>query len=395
MIDWTLISICLICGFLVVYHHVGYPILLKWYSKTHPLKQVQQSLRGYRSNRVDRIRPSITIIVPAFNEEKWIADKIRNLASLDYPRDRLKVVIACDGCSDNTVEQAQLTLQEAICSDTHIEVKAYPTNRGKVALINHEMLTVDSDITAMSDVSALISIDALIIANEHFRNPKTGVVNATYQLFDNQNEGESQYWRYQNQLKQDETTLGSSLGSHGALFLFRTHLFTPLNANTINDDFILPMKIVEQGYHAAYETNMVALELEPTGQASDFKRRLRISAGNMQQAIQLVSLFNPKFKGIAFAFFSGKGLRLISPYLMIICLVSSAILAANPLFLGLLILQLTAYSIGLLGYLLPNLFCHKLCQWLSYLIIGHFANFVGGLRYLIGLESGHWTRVNR
>lgn len=395
MMELGLIIICLTCAFLVVYHHIGYPLLLKWYSKKHPLNHVQQKWYGYRKNRRDQTRPSITIVVPAFNEEQWIAEKIRNIASLDYPRDRLKVIIACDGCTDNTVEEAQMTLQEAICADTHIEVKAYSENLGKVAVINRAMEDVDTDITALSDVSALIAMDALIVADTHFKNDHIGVVNATYQLRTSSNEGERKYWEYQNQVKTNETALGSSLGSHGALFFFRTDLFTPLAANTINDDFVLPMKIVEQGYQAIYDSNMVSVELEPTDLNNDFKRRLRISAGNMQQAITLASLFNPKFRGTAFTFFSGKGLRLISPYLMISCLISSALLSSHLLFMAMFITQVTAYSIGLLGHLLPNVFSHKICRWLSYLLIGHFANLVGGLRYLIGLESSPWTRVNR
>lgn len=80
--------------------------------------------------------------------------KIRNLASLDYPRDKLAVVIACDGCTDNTAAIAQDTIQEAICADTLFIVHDHEVNRGKVGLINMEMESVTSDITALSDVSA-------------------------------------------------------------------------------------------------------------------------------------------------------------------------------------------------------------------------------------------------
>ncbi|NMU70383.1 glycosyltransferase family 2 protein, partial [Vibrio parahaemolyticus] len=86
-------------AFLIVYHHVGYPLLLKWL----PLKQQDETKapfveRAYKASKTDSQLPSITVIVPAYNEEQWIAEKIRNLASLDYPRDKLRVVIACDGC---------------------------------------------------------------------------------------------------------------------------------------------------------------------------------------------------------------------------------------------------------------------------------------------------------
>lgn len=395
MIDILLIAACLFSGMLIVYHHVGYPILLKWYSRTHPAKPVKEKMRGYRNGKQDRTRTSITILIPAYNEAQWIADKIRNLAALDYPRDRLKVIIACDGCTDDTAEIAQLTIQEAICSDTYFEIHEHTKNRGKVSVINHEMLSISSDITALSDVSALISIDALLIADSHFSNAKIGVVNATYQMMSHSNDGEKNYWRYQNQVKINEATLGSTLGAHGACYLFRTHLFEALPDNTINDDFILPMEIVKKGYIADYDPNMIAIEMEATNQGDDFKRRLRISAGNMQQAIRLFSLFNPKFKGVAFAFFSGKGLRLITPYLMLICLLCSIALINNPLFLILLALQTTVYTLGLFGFLFPQRFNFKVCKLITYLITGHYANLIGGLRYLLGLETGRWTRINQ
>ncbi len=395
MIDLVLAGLCLFSGVLIVYHHAAYPILLHWYAKRHPARQVEESRRCYKDEKQDCTLPTITILVPAFNEEQWIAEKVRNLASLDYPKKKLRVIIACDGCTDNTVEIAQMTIQEAMCSDIHFEIHDHIQNRGKVAVVNEEVTNINSDITALSDVSALISLDALLIAAAHFESDKVGVVNATYLLYPTGNEGENTYWQYQTAVKQWEASLGSSLGSHGAFYLFRTSLFEPMPLNTINDDFILPMQIVKQGYIAEYETQMVALELEESNLKTNFKHRLRISAGNMQQAIRLFSLFNPKFKGIAFAFFSGKGLRLLTPYLMIVCLACSVFLRDYLLFEVLLWLQVIVYSIGVLGYMLPEKLVNKPISLISYLVVGHYANFIGGLRYLLGLENSPWTRANR
>ncbi|RJX66494.1 glycosyltransferase family 2 protein [Vibrio sinensis] len=395
MNDIVLVAILCICGSLIVYHHVGYPLLLKWYARQHPIQAKEHQPRCYKKSRADRAYPSITILVPAYNEQQWIAEKLRNLAALDYPRKRLKVLVICDGCTDDTVAIAQQTIQEAICADRHFEIRDYSTNRGKVAVINEQMLTIKSDITAMTDVSALLAIDALLIAAKHFQNPRTGVLNSRYQLLNQQNIGEAQYWQFQNALQADEACFGASIGAHGALYFFRTHLFTPLSDNTINDDFVIPMDIVRQGYIAEYDKNLVAIELEPTNSSNDFKRRLRISAGNMQQAIQLSDLFLPRYKQVAFAFLSGKGLRLATPYLMILCLITNILLSHYWFFTATLLLQLAVYAIGIFSYLFPSIFHHKLCQMMMYLITGHYANLVGGLRYLLGLENGKWQRIQR
>ena len=383
-------------AFLIVYHHVGYPLLLKWL----PLKQQDETKapfveRAYKASKTDSQLPSITVIVPAYNEEQWIAEKIRNLASLDYPRDKLRVVIACDGCTDNTAEIAQATIQEAICSDTLFIINDHQVNRGKVALLNEEMRHVSSDITALSDTSALISCDSLLLASQHYQNENVGVVNATYQIMSTDNQGEAAYWQYQSRVKHQESLLGSTIGSHGAFYTFRTHLFEPLEVSTINDDFILPMRIVLRGYSAIYEPNMLALELEQSSDNADFKRRLRISAGNMQQLMQLKKLLLPRYRGTAFAFLSGKVLRLATPYLMIVCFICSLLLAHNPLFQVMLSAQVGIYSIALITYLMPALATIKAFKLISYIVIGHLANFIGGMKYLLGMENGRWKRVNQ
>ncbi|GLT18912.1 glycosyl transferase [Vibrio zhanjiangensis] len=393
-----MIDIIIAAGFtlsaaLIIYHHVVYPMILSWYSKHHPATAIQHVERGYKKGQDDVECADVTILVPAYNEEKWIAEKIRNLASIDYPKKHYQVIIACDGCTDRTVQIAQDTIQEAICCDTHFEIRAFEENRGKVALINDQMQTITSEITAMSDVSALISIDALLVANRHFQDSRVGAVNGHYRLLSTGSQGEERYWHYQSKMKLSEASLGSTLGAHGALYMFRTKLFEPLQENTINDDFIIPMQIIRKGYKVHYDQNMIALELEATSCDKDFKRRLRISAGNMQQAVRLADLFLPKHRGVAFAFFSGKGLRLIAPYLMIACLALSIALINHPVFFMATIAQASVYTLAGLGHFFPQIFKHKYCQLLTYIVAGHAANLIGGLRYLFGLESTRWKRI--
>ena len=154
------------------------------------------------------------------------------------------------------------------------------------------------------------------------------------------------------------------------------------------------MNIVKKGYLAEYDANMTALELEASAESMDFKRRLRISAGNMQQAILLAEMFLPRHGGVAFAFLSGKGLRLVTPYLMIACLLSSALLLHSPLFAVLCAGQLAVYCLAYLSYQFPFIFKHKVCKLVLYVVAGHLANFVGGVRYLLGIETGKWSKVN-
>ncbi|AUW05109.1 glycosyltransferase family 2 protein [Vibrio campbellii] len=398
MIDllWTIGFV--LSALLIIYHHIGYPLVLNWLSARRKQHQTSKNMgkeRCYRASKADCTLPTMTVIVPAYNEEQWIAEKIRNLASLDYPRDKLTIIVACDGCTDNTAEIAQGTIQEAICADTLFIVHDHKNNRGKVSLINTEMENVTSEITALSDVSALVSCDSLLLASQHYQNENVGVVNATYQIMSTQNQGEAAYWRYQSKVKFKESLIGSTIGSHGAFYTFRTNLFTPLEPEIINDDFILPMRIVLQGYASVYEPKMLAIELEESSDDSDFKRRLRISAGNMQQFLKLKRLLLPRYRGTAFAFLSGKVLRLATPYLMIMCLTSSILLIEHPAFQLLLAGQLAVYLVAFITYLIPALNVFKPFKLINYMVVGHIANFAGGLRYLLGMENGRWKRVNQ
>ncbi|WP_440888336.1 glycosyltransferase family 2 protein [Vibrio sp. WZ-1] len=394
MIEMTLLIIFGISVTLIIYHHIGYPLLLKYLSKRHVVPPTSSPLeRGYMDCKADRFLPSITIIVPAYNEEKWIAEKIKNLASLDYPRNKLAIIIACDGCIDKTVEIAEQTIQEAMCADTLFIVKSFSMNRGKIAVINELVPTVTSDVTVLSDVSALISCDSLLVAADHFRNLKVGVVNASYQILNSQNQGEVKYWHYQSNIKYFESLIGSSIGSHGAFYAFRTELFSPLAANIINDDFVLPMSIVAKGKQAIYEPRMRALELEESDRDVDFKRRLRISAGNMQQLIKLHHLLMPRYRGTAFTFFSGKVLRVAVPYLMLVSFACSIALFDYWLFQYIVAAQVVIYTAFAIAHFAPQHLVSKPFKLGSYLLVGHYANFVGGLRYLLGLERHRWTRI--
>ena len=394
MSEWILLSLTVASMALVVFHHLGYPLILHWVRRRRPLPTVNVRRRRYRDCRTDRQLPDITILVPAYNEAQWIADKIHNLAVLDYPANRLAIIIACDGCKDNTADIARRTANLPECRHLNITIHRFGRNRGKIAVINDLVPSIRTELIALSDVSALVSIDALLIAAGHFDDPRTGVLNGCYKLLNPGSRGEHAYWRYQSRIMASEAALGSTLGAHGAFYLFRRSLFSPLAADTINDDFVLPMSIVAAGYRARYEQRITALEQEQADLSMDHRRRRRIAAGNMQQLLRLKRLLSPSYGRIAFSFASGKGLRVLMPFLMLIALIGSLWLAPHSLlFLGAAVLQLLAYALAGWQLLMRPVNTHPLSQTLGYLVGGHIAGLVGALRYLCGLERGRWKRV--
>jgi cellulose synthase/poly-beta-1,6-N-acetylglucosamine synthase-like glycosyltransferase len=377
----------------IAYHHLGYPMLLKAMSRVGRSGTAASSpSRAWAQNPGDAELPPITIVIPVYNEAAIIADKIWNIAALDYPTDKLRVIILCDGSTDGTVAVALKTKQKLGERGAAFVAIDYRRNRGKVAVLNDVLPDIESGLIMLTDASALISVDALLIAADHFRDPKVGIVAATYAFAGRAGEGEAGYWKYQLAIKRGEARLGAFTGAHGAGYFFRAELFTPLPADTINDDVILPMRIVKAGYRAIYEPLMVAAELDVTRPEQEQRRRVRIAAGNMQQLLRLRGLLSPRFGATAFAFASGKGLRAIVPFLLALLLALTAALA----FRGVAPAQILVAAGLVLGALapirsrLPGGQIKKLLDLAAYAARGQWLSLIGGTRYVLGLERSSW-----
>ena len=390
-LDVLILSLTLICAYLVIYHHAVYPWLLKRLAAGRQVQPPDIPRRGYFRADYDKDLPAVTIVMPAYNEAEFIGEKLRNLAQLDYPGAKLSVHIHCDGCKDNTATVARSVLAEPECQDLNARVYEHPENRGKLAVINDAVGRVETELVVLTDVSALLPIDALLAAAAHFRNKTVGAVSGGYRLLKPGSEGEAVYWKYQMTIKNCESALGSVLGSHGAFYVFRRELFQPLDKSIINDDFVLPMTIAAAGYKVVYESRVCSLELEQAGQAQEKRRRKRIAAGNMQQLLKLLYVLNPRHGWLAFNFASGKMLRALMPFCLLVVFFGSVWLAPNStLSLIAAAIQFAVYGGVVVMHLLNYTPTNRLVRVVDYMVCGHWAGFVGASRYLLGLETGRW-----
>ncbi len=373
-------------GALSLYHYVAYPALLRIVAArmpSHPSSTPSQCAL-----------PSVTIIVPAYNEARFIEAKVRSLASLDYPPDLLSVIIVSDGSTDATVELARSAVATHV-GPARFDVVEHLTNRGKIAVLNETIAQCTTELVVLSDSSATLPGDALMRISSHFADPGVGVVCPTYELAQAGSEGERAYWQYQVEIKASEAAVGAPMGAHGACYAFRLALWRPLEPDTINDDFILPMRIVARGYRAVYDRSIVARELEVTTPGQEFRRRTRIAAGNMQQATRLWRLANPAMPGVSLVFLSGKALRAVMPLVLVAGLVALAVLAAGGshvyqfmLAVGLLVVLAAGFAIAGRGRPMP-----RPLAWLGYFAEGNAAGFLGASRYLLGFERQPWGRA--
>jgi cellulose synthase/poly-beta-1,6-N-acetylglucosamine synthase-like glycosyltransferase len=322
-------------AFLVVYPYFVYPALLALLRRVRP-----------RPPRKAPIEPTVSVLVAAFNEEDVIAAKIENSLVLDYPADRLEIVIASDGSSDGTNAIA------AKYADGHrVRLVAFPVNRGKLAAMNDVIPELTGEIVVFSDASSMLTPESIRVLVANFSDPAVGAVSGAYLVRNPARAAlgpqEDFYWRFETSLKAAEADLSSTLGAHGALYAIRRHLYPYPEPGVINDDFVIPLRIVARGYRAVYEPGAVAVE--EAHEMEGFRRRVRITSGNIQQLRELPRLLMPPRPLPLFFFVSHKAMRLLVPPAMMTCLVANLFLLGSPVYAALFVAQLAFYALALSG----------------------------------------------
>ncbi len=366
----------------VIHHHVTYPLSL---SLAKPGKNLP---------KVASYTPSVTVIIPAYQEADVIAAKIKNLAGIDYPAAELIIEIHCDGCTDGTETIARSAIED-FAADRQINVIVHCENRGKIAVINEAIGAATSGIVILTDASASFHPDAIAQLVSHFAHDNVAAVGAIYDCEKNGSDGEKRYWRFQNKLRLAEASLDSALGLTGALYAFRRSLFTPLEADTINDDFVLPMRMATHGRRVIIDSKVLVSEMERTAPGQEFSRRIRIGAGNFQQMLRLHRLANPVRPYLAYCFISGKAMRASMAFLMGCALFSNLYLAdGSTLFSATLCGQLALYLCAVVSLLTPVERRRTPFAQLATLVSGHAATLLGILNYVRGRYASKWIRAS-
>jgi cellulose synthase/poly-beta-1,6-N-acetylglucosamine synthase-like glycosyltransferase len=340
---------------LAFYVYAGYPLLLAILGRV-----------AKRPVRKAPIEPSVSLLVAAYNEADVIEAKIRNALALDYPADRLEIAIACDGPTDGTTGIAQRVATEI--GGGRVHVFAYPVNRGKLYALNDTVPKLTGHIVAFSDASTMLAPGAMRALIANFADERVGAASGVYRVLHGDEaplgKQEDFYWKYETYLKRAEADIGSILGCHGSLYAIRRTLYPFPKPATINDDYVIPMRILSRGYRVAYEPAAVAFE--EAHEMGGFSRRVRIMTGNVEQLREMGALVRPLRLGPLFFFLSHKVGRLAVPIAMLAMLMSNLFLLDRPFFRVVFALQGAFYALVLLGALvsvrpkilrLPYYFC--------------------------------------
>lgn len=293
------------------------------------------------------VEPRISLMVAAYNEAAVIQNKVHNALDLDYPASRLEVVIADDGSQDGTADLAMA----AAGGDPRVRVIRYPKNRGKISVLNDTVPQLTGEVVAFSDASSMLGPDALKLLAGHFADEHVGAVSGIYEVRKKHEAElgfqEGFYWKYETFIKTQESHLHSILGGHGSLYAIRRDLYPFPPPGTINDDLVIPLRILQKGYRCLYEPK--AVSYEEAREMVGFSRRVRIMAGNLQQVNDLHLFLNPFQPLPLFFFLSHKTGRLVAAVCLPVIFVANLFLLQYPFYGVLAVLQLLFYALALLG----------------------------------------------
>jgi cellulose synthase/poly-beta-1,6-N-acetylglucosamine synthase-like glycosyltransferase len=371
------------CSLLVIYVYAGYPLLL-W--------ALAKCFGTTRTPALDAELPFISVIIAAHNEESVIAERVENLMAIDYPAERLEVLIASDGSTDRTADIVRSFNSRVV------RLLEFKENRGKAAVLNDAVAAAQGEILVLSDANTMMDAQAVLRLARWFSDPQVGVVCGRLVLVDHVSGGNADglYWKYETALKRWEARLGALLGANGAIYAIRKTLYPHLSHKIAVDDFVIPLLAhIESGARIEYEGDAVAYEETPAEISSEFARRSRIGAGGFQSLSLLWPLLNPLRGWIALSFASHKLLRWMCPFFLLGALLASGA-GTGMLFRMALAAQLALYIVALSGYVWPKLgSIYKIAKLPTMFAAMNLALLVGFFTWAAGRQSGVWARTAR
>jgi len=295
--------------------------------------------------------PSIIVLCAAFNEENSIEEKIRSFLALDYPADRIRMIVISDDSTDAT---------NAIVSqftDRNVSLVIQKPRAGKQSAHNLVLPLLDCDFILSTDANSIFDPSAVKLLVRRILSARDiGLVSGELRLLtrSDKRSGEGLYWRYESFLKRMDSGLRSIVGANGSIFLIRRDLFTEIDRQSV-DDFERTLIVLKHGYRAVYEPRAIVWEDETERASEEISRKIRIISQEWFAIRRHAVLLNPfRFPVISFILFSHKILRWLFFIFVAGALLSSAFLAALPFYCAVLVLQLLVSGLGMLGLVLQD-----------------------------------------
>jgi cellulose synthase/poly-beta-1,6-N-acetylglucosamine synthase-like glycosyltransferase len=386
---WIMIAV-------VIYTYVGYGILLYLLVKIKRMF-TKKAVQGTGV----QFEPEVTLFIAAYNEKDYVAAKMKNSLSLDYPKDKLRIVWVTDGSDDGTPELLKQYPQATILHE--------PGRNGKIGAMNRGMKLVSTPIVIFSDANTMLGKESIRRIVRLFETPTVGCVSGEKRIIDKEEDvasgaGEGLYWKYESALKKWDAELYSVVGAAGELFAIRTELYREVEKDTLLDDFIISLRVAQDGYTIQYDPEAYAVETASANVKEELKRKIRISAGGIQSVVRLRSLLNVfKYGTLSFQYISHRVLRwTLTPLCLLLLIPAGFALAwyeglfSTGIYALLFWMQLAFYLAALTGWFLENRSTSiKVLFVPYYFFIMNLSVVLGFMRYMKKAQTVNWERSKR
>ena len=338
------------------------------------------------------ITPDLTFLISAYNEEKDIARKIEQTLALDYPSERLEVLVVSDGSTDSTDEIVRGFESRGV------KLMRVEGRVGKTAAQNAAVQAAAGEIIVFSDATTRYEHDALRKLVRNYADPQVGAVSGRYEYFDESGAstglGTILFWKYENLVKKTQSGIRTITGCCGCIYSVRRELYVPLPADIISD-LVEPLKIVEQGYRIVFEQEAIAYEETTEGAAEEFGMRVRVITRGMRGLLYMRSLLNPfRYPFVAYQLLGHKVARWFVPVFGIAILLSSATLLDRPFYAFVFWATLAVLVLAGIGAILDRRgSVPKLFRLPLYFATLNLASLAAMWRVIAGETAATWETV--
>src|ERR1051325_7246920 len=310
-----------LAGFLLFYVYAGYPLLLALIGL---FVRRQRPERGYS--------PSISILIAAYNEEAAIERKLQQTLALEYPADKVEILVLSD-CSTDRTDEIVKTFP-----DPRVRLLRMPERRGKTHAQNEGIRKARGEVVVFSDATAIYHSKALLYLACNYQGPCVGAVSGRYQYFDPEGQsptglGSVAFWNYENLIKRLQSRIKTTTGCCGGIYSVRKAAYTDL-ADDVISDLVQPLQAIRKGYRVVFEDRALAYEETTQSTAEEFAMRVRVVTRAMRGLLSVSDLLKPwKFFWPAFQLWSHKIMRWMVPLFLILLFAANLALIYSSFFL--------------------------------------------------------------
>lgn len=371
---------------LVAWTYFGYPLLLAVLGRL-----------SRRKLRRESIEPSVSLIIAAFNEEKDIGKKLDDSLRIDYPKDKLQIIVASDCSTDRTHEIVESY------ADRGVQLVALPERGGKTAGQNAAAQVAKGEVMVFTDATTDLAPTVIRDLVEGFADDRVGCIGAELEYVSEGGtavgKGGGAYWKYEKKVKELEAKVSSLIGVSGCLYAVRSSAYRPIAPDLISD-FVIAGDVYSRGYITVYGRGAVSSEKTHEDSGKEFDMRVRVAIRSINALVRRAGMLNPFRHGFfAFQLLSHKVLRYLVPELLIAALLVNVWLvlrhaAPAVLYQVLLAGQLAVYLGAVVGYLCLRWKIRvPLVHIPFYFVHANLAALVALIRYLGGERKVTWTTV--